>query len=970
MKTNLKGLLAVAKTIFSSSCTRFCVVLLSCLLWTSVGWGQITLISPTGDGGFETGSTFSANGWTAVNAANNLWEIGSVATTYAGSRGIYVANPSGTYSYKNNTALTSHFYRDVVIPSGATSIILSFYWKGSGESGWDRALIYTAPNSITPVANIPVSNSTSLTGATLVWTQPSVQTTLAYTLATITLPNTLAGTTVRLIFTWQNDASGGTTPGAAIDNISLVYNPPCTTPTAQATSLALSSITATTLSGSFTAASPAPSGYLVVRSTSSTLSSNPVDGTSYTAGASLGGGTVVQSAAGTTFTESTLSANTTYYYFVFAYNNTSCSGGPKYLTASPLTANVTTCLATPTTLTASALSTSGFTANWATVTGASGYSLEVSTNSGFTAPITGSPFSSATNSYVLSGLVSGITYYYRVTASGGSCNSSVSSSANTTITCAAPTSLAASVTSSAQTITTISGSFTAAATPPTGYIVVRSLSATAPTSLSLGTALPAVGNTTAFGSGTYVEYVGTSAGSWTSTGLIGSTTYYYYVFSYNNTSCSGGPAYSASATSFSQSTVICPGTSLAGLTYSSNPANYCLSSAITTNAATLSSSAGTITYSVSPSLPTGLSINSTTGAITGTPTAAVAAANYTVTANNGCTNTSATLSISTLALPGTPTASAATSILPLSFTANWATVTGVSSYILDVATDNTFTNLVTGYNALNVGNVISYSVTGLNAGTTYYYRVRSTNGTCNSLNSSTITVSTTAITSVATGNWNATTTWNSGTVPSCGDIVTILSGHTVSVNSSSNVSKNLTINSGGTLVIASGDLTVGCTLNNTPLNNNGTLTVSGGTLNVNGNLSINSGSSFNQSDGDINIDGNNGGSTIGSVASGTYIVNFSPATNSAIILTGGNFTIIDPHTSTTETFYCNIPSVGHTEATSNHNFKFGNGISSDAGGASGFRYYSWAGTGVFRFRNVIINVGSCVNRFVHNVTSS
>jgi hypothetical protein len=42
MKTNLKGLLAVAKTIFSSSCTRFCVVLLSCLLWTSVGWGQTT----------------------------------------------------------------------------------------------------------------------------------------------------------------------------------------------------------------------------------------------------------------------------------------------------------------------------------------------------------------------------------------------------------------------------------------------------------------------------------------------------------------------------------------------------------------------------------------------------------------------------------------------------------------------------------------------------------------------------------------------------------------------------------------------------------------------------------------------------------------------------------------------------------------------------------------------------------------
>ena len=50
---------------------------------------------------------------------------------------------------------------------------------------------------------------------------------------------------------------------------------------------------------------------------------------------------------------------------------------------------------------------------------------------------------------------------------------------------------------------------------------------------------------------------------------------------------------------------------------------------------------GPLAYSVSPSLPTGLSINSTTGAITGTPTATSAAANYTVTVTdaNNATNT-------------------------------------------------------------------------------------------------------------------------------------------------------------------------------------------------------------------------------------------------------------------------------------------------------------------------------------------
>ena len=84
------------------------------------------------------------------------------------------------------SAQTSHFYRDVTIPAGETNINLSFFWRGSGESGWDRMLVYTAPTSITPVAGTPVANSTTLTGATLVYTQANnAQTT--YTQATFSL---------------------------------------------------------------------------------------------------------------------------------------------------------------------------------------------------------------------------------------------------------------------------------------------------------------------------------------------------------------------------------------------------------------------------------------------------------------------------------------------------------------------------------------------------------------------------------------------------------------------------------------------------------------------------------------------------------------------------------------------------------------------------------------------------------------
>jgi len=73
-----------------------------------------------------------------------------------------------------------------------------------------------------------------------------------------------------------------------------------------------------------------------------------------------------------------------------------------------------------------------------------------------------------------------------------------------------------------------------------------------------------------------------------------------------------------------------------------------------------------------------------------------------------------------------PTALPATAISPTGFTANWsAPVIGtVTNYLLDVSTSPTFTSFVTGYNALNVGSIFTYNVTGLAVNTPYYYRVR------------------------------------------------------------------------------------------------------------------------------------------------------------------------------------------------------------------------------------------------------
>ena len=69
--------------------------------------------------------------------------------------------------------------------------------------------------------------------------------------------------------------------------------------------------------------------------------------------------------------------------------------------------------------------------------------------------------------------------------------------------------------------------------------------------------------------------------------------------------------------------------------------------------------AGTITYSISPSLPTGLSFNTSNGAITGTPSGALQTTTYTVTGTDASNNTSSgtfTLSVQSAPVIGSSTA--------------------------------------------------------------------------------------------------------------------------------------------------------------------------------------------------------------------------------------------------------------------------------------------------------------------------
>ncbi|MES2389336.1 MAG: fibronectin type III domain-containing protein [Bacteroidota bacterium] len=107
-------------------------------------------------------------------------------------------------------------------------------------------------------------------------------------------------------------------------------------------------------------------------------------------------------------------------------------------------------------------------------------------------------------------------------------------------------------------------------------------------------------------------------------------------------------------------------------------------------------------------------------------------------------------------LPDAPSASAGTLVLQTSFQANWAAPSGSASltYKLDVATDNLFSNMVSGFSDLSVSALFK-SVTGLSASTPYYYRVRAVNSQGTSVSSSTIPVTTPANSPVISVTGNA-----------------------------------------------------------------------------------------------------------------------------------------------------------------------------------------------------------------------
>ncbi|QYM77803.1 immunoglobulin domain-containing protein [Horticoccus luteus] len=131
----------------------------------------------------------------------------------------------------------------------------------------------------------------------------------------------------------------------------------------------------------------------------------------------------------------------------------------------------------------------------------------------------------------------------------------------------------------------------------------------------------------------------------------------------------------------------------------------------------------------------------------GSPTSADGGS-YTVTATNSHGSVTSAAAVLTVMPAGTPPdvpqTLGSTNVTGTGFTANWAAVSEATGYRLDVSTSSDFSSFVAGYNDLDVGTNLSRAISGLTAGTNYYYRVRAINAAGTSASSTAATIATSA----------------------------------------------------------------------------------------------------------------------------------------------------------------------------------------------------------------------------------
>lgn len=164
------------------------------------------------------------NNWVFLqNGQTNHWMMGNDA--HAGSNGnaLYITNDDAANAYSNNS--TSYAYAYIQFTLADTGEYeYSFDWHGYGEGGYDymRVALMPATMTLTNGTNNGFSTTTHPAGAIALDGGSKLNLASDWNNRYGTL-NIGAGQTgvYRMVFYWYNDASMGTNPPAAVDNLTL-----------------------------------------------------------------------------------------------------------------------------------------------------------------------------------------------------------------------------------------------------------------------------------------------------------------------------------------------------------------------------------------------------------------------------------------------------------------------------------------------------------------------------------------------------------------------------------------------------------------------------------------------------------------------------------------------------------------------------------------------------------------------------
>ncbi|MGD0941422.1 MAG: fibronectin type III domain-containing protein, partial [Terracidiphilus sp.] len=377
--------------------------------------------------------------------------------------------------------------------------------------------------------------------APTITTQPASQTVTVSQAATFSV---VASGTAPLTYQWQSNGTaiaGATDPSYTIPATTVANNgTDYTVVVTNAIGSITSAVAVLTVSSNSCSAIPAaPTGLTAAASSSSVIGltwtavSAPANCStisynvygSATSGFTPSASTLLGNVtAGTSYSNTGLTASTTYYYVVEAVDANGSSGASTQASAETDGPSCTATPTAPTGLTATATSSTAISLTWAEVTAPanctiSSYSVYGSTTSGFT-PSTNNLIASGVTgtTYYNTGLAASTTYYYivkAVDADGTSADSAQAQATTPASSCAAAPSAPTGLTATAASSSAISLSW-AADTPPANCTI---------------SSYNVYGSTTSGftpGSGNLIASV-TSGTTYSNSGLAASTTYYYVV---------------------------------------------------------------------------------------------------------------------------------------------------------------------------------------------------------------------------------------------------------------------------------------------------------------------------------------------------------------------------------------------------------------------------------------------------------